>query len=161
MNFSGNRFVRVFHWIAPVLLTFLVVFGRGFFGAPMGWMALIGMFVGPFVIIAMYIAPIVVVFDRDAKAARSTRLFYDIASWVTWAALLVMMFTLEDGGDSPPFGSVFSTWGWMSSEASSNIFAVALIIAFLGWVGTIVTAIIGVVDSRQGGRISTTTVSPR
>lgn len=161
MNFSGNRFVRVFHWVAPVLLTFLVVLGRGFFGAPMGWMALIGMFVGPFVIIAMYIAPIVVVFDRDAKAARSTRLFYDIASWVTWAALLVMMFTLEDGGDSPPFGSVVSTWGWMSSEASSSIFAVALIIAFLGWVGTITTAIIGVVDSRQGGRISTTTVSPR
>lgn len=149
MRISGGRFVQVFQWIAPVLLTFLVVFGRGFFGAPMGWMVLIGLFIAPFVAIAMYIPPVVVVFDRDAKAARSTRLYYAIASWVTWAALLVMMFTLEDGGDAPPFGSVLSTWGVMSSGTSSSIFAVALIVGFLGWVGTITTAIIGVVDSRR------------
>ena len=149
MRLSGTRFVRIFQWIAPVLLTFLVVFGRGFFGAPMGWMALIGLFVGPVVALAMYIPPIIVVFDRDAKAARSTRLFYDIASWVTWAALLVLMFTLEDGGDSPPFGSVVSTWGMMSSDAAGSVFAVALIVAFLGWLGTIASAIVGVVDSRS------------
>src|SRR4051794_28479460 len=119
MGISGLRFVRVAHWIAPVLLVFLVVFGRGFFGAPMGWMAVIGLFVGPIVIVAMYVAPIIVLFDRDAKAARSTRLLYDVASGVTWAALLVMMFTLEDGGDAPPFGSVLSTWGVMDSAASS------------------------------------------
>jgi len=149
MRLSGTRFVRIFQWIAPVLLTFLVVFGRGFFGAPMGWMALIGLFVGPVVALAMYIPPIIVVFDRDAKAARSTRLFYDIASWLTWAALLVLMFTLEDGGDSPPFGSVVSTWGMMSSDAAGSVFAVALIVAFLGWLGTIASAIVGVVDSRS------------
>jgi len=149
MTLSGGRFVRVFQWIAPVLLTFLVVFGRGFFGAPLGWMMLIGLFIAPFVAIAMYIAPIIVVFDRDAKVARSTRLFYDIASWVTWGALLVMMFTLEDGGDSPPFGSVLSTWGWMSSDAAGFVFIAALSIGFLGWVGTITTAIFGVVQSRS------------
>ncbi|MGO2931721.1 hypothetical protein [Microbacterium sp.] len=149
MRLSGTRFVRIFQWIAPVLLTFLVVFGRGFFGAPMGWMALIGLFVGPVVALAMYIPPIIVVFDRDAKAARSTRLFYDIANWLTWAALLVLMFTLEDGGDSPPFGSVVSTWGMMSSDAAGSVFAVALIVAFLGWLGTIASAIVGVVDSRS------------
>ncbi|MGO1803185.1 MAG: hypothetical protein ACTHZW_11295 [Microbacteriaceae bacterium] len=154
MRLSGTRFVRIFQWIAPVLLTFLVVFGRGFFGAPMGWMALIGLFVGPVVALAMYIPPIIVVFDRDAKAARSTRLFYDIASWVTWAALLVLMFTLEDGGDSPPFGSVVSTWGMMSSDAAGSVFAVALIVAFLGWLGTIASAIVGVVDSRSTRGIS-------
>lgn len=154
MRLSGNRFVRIFQWIAPVLLTFLVVFGRGFFGAPLGWMALIGLFVGPVVALAMYIPPIIVVFDRDAKAARSTRLFYDIASWVTWAALLVLMFTLEDGGDSPPFGSVVSTWGMMSSDAAGSVFAVALIVAFLGWLGTIASAIVGVVDSRSTRGIS-------
>jgi hypothetical protein len=159
MRLSG-RFVRVFQWIAPVLLPALVVFGRGLFGAPMGWMTLIGLFAGPFVALAMYIAPIIVLFDRDAKAARSTRVFYDIASWVTWVALLVIMFTLEDGGDTPPFGSVLSTWGWMSSEASSNIFAVALIIAFLGWVATITTAIIGVVLSRTPNQAPVASTSP-
>lgn len=140
--------MRVAHWVAPVLLTFLVVFGRGFFGAPLGWMMVIGLFIAPFVAIAMYIPPIIVVFDRDARAARNTRLAYAIATWVSWAALLVMMFTLEDGGDAPPFGSVLSTWGVMSSGTSSNIFGAALIVAFLGWVGAIVAAIVGVVQSR-------------
>lgn len=147
MRLSG-RFVRVFHWIAPVALPLLLVFGRGLFGAPMGWMTLIGIFVGPVVLIAMYVAPIIVLFDRDAKAGRSTRLFYNIASWVTWGALLVMTFTLVDGGDAPPFGSALSAWGVLSSSASSDVFAVALAIALLGWVGTITTAIIGVVVSR-------------
>ena len=148
MRLSGGRFVRVFHWIAPVLLVFLIVFGRGFFGAPLGWMTAIGIFIGPLVTIAMYVAPIIVVFDRDARAGRSTRLFYDIASWVTWAALLVMMFTLEDGGDAPPFGSVVSTWGWMSSDASSVAFASAIVVAFVGWLGTLAAAVAGVVQSR-------------
>lgn len=148
MRLSG-RFVRVFQWIAPVLLPALVVFGRGILGAPTGWMTLVAVIASPLVIIAMYFAPIIVLFDRDAKAGRSTRLYYDIASWVTWGALLVMMFTLEDGGDAPPFGSVISTWGWTSSEVSSGIFVVALIVAFLGWVGTLTTAIIGVVLSRS------------
>ncbi|CAH0149589.1 MULTISPECIES: hypothetical protein [unclassified Microbacterium] len=148
MKLSGWRFVRVFHWIAPALLVFLIVFGRGFFGAPLGWMTAIGIFIGPLVVIAMYVPPIIVVFDRDARAGRSTRLFYDIASWVTWAALLVMMFTLEDGGDAPPFGSVVSTWGWMSSEASSVVFASAVVVAFVGWLATLAAAVAGVVQSR-------------
>ncbi|MCS3843273.1 hypothetical protein [Microbacterium sp. AK031] len=159
MRLSG-RFVRVFHWIAPVLLPALVVFGRGLLGAPLGWMMLVAMIIGPLVVIAMYIAPIIVLFDRDAKAARSTRLLYDVASWVTWGALLVMMFTLVDGGDSPPFGSVLSTWGVMSSDASSNIFAVALIIAIIGWAGTLATAIVGVVQSRSTGRAAQTLSAP-
>jgi len=148
MGFSG-RFVRVFQWIAPVLLPLLVVSGRGILGSPLGWMVLFGLIAAPFVVIAMYIAPIIVVFDRDARAVRSTRVFYNIASWVTWAALLAMMLTLVDGGDAPPFGSVLSTWGMMSSDASSGVFAGALLIAFLGWLGTITTAIIGVVQSRS------------
>jgi hypothetical protein len=139
----------VFHWIAPVLLPALVVFGRGLLGAPTGWMALLAVLVSPIVIIAMYFAPIIVIFDRDAKAVRSTRLFYDIASWVTWAALIVLMFTLVDGGDAPPFGSVVSTWGWMSSETSSGVFASAIVVAFLGWLGALAAAVAGVVQSRS------------
>jgi hypothetical protein len=79
-------------------------------------------------------------------------LFYNVASWVTWGALLVVMFTLVDGGDSPPFGSALSAWGIMSSDVSSNISGVALIIAVVGWVGTLATAIVGVVQSRSAGQ---------
>lgn len=144
--------MRIFQWIAPVLLPLLVLFGRGLVGAPMGWMTLIGIFVVPFVVVLMYVPPIIVVFDRDAKAVRSTRLLYSVASWVMWAALLVMMFTLVDGGDQPPFGSAVSAWGWMSSDASAGIFAVAFLLAVLGWVGALITAVIGVVESRRTRR---------
>lgn len=148
MKLSGIRFVRIFQWIAPVLLPLLVLFGRGILGAPMGWMTFIGIFVAPFMVILMFIPPIIVVFDRDAKAARSTRLFYDIASWVLWGALLLMMFTLVDGGDTPPFGSAVSTWGWMDSATSSTVSGIAFLVAVIGWVGALITAIIGA--SRRG-----------
>ena len=144
----------VFHWIAPVLLPLLVGFGRGLLGAPMGWLAFGAMLIGPFVILAMYVAPIIVMFDREARAARSTRVLYNIASWVTWGALLVMMLTLVDGGDSPPYGSVLSTWGLMPSEVSSLLFAFALTVACVGWLGTLVAAIAGVVQSRSQPAIS-------
>lgn len=148
MRLSG-RFVRVFHWIAPVLLPLLVIFGREIFGAPLGWMTLIAMMISPIVVIGMYIAPIIVVFDRDAKAARSTRLLYDIVSWVMWALLIVVMLTIVDGGDSPPYLSVVSNWNLMTNEASSAVCAVALILAFFAWLGTITVAIVGVVQSRS------------
>ncbi len=63
-----------------------------------------------------------------------------------------MMFTLVDGGDQPPFGSAVSAWGWMSSDASAGIFAVAFLLAVLGWVGALITAVIGVVESRRTRR---------
>ena len=150
MTLSG-RFVRVFQWIAPVLLPVLIMFGRAFFGAPLGWMLVIGLFVAPIITIAMYIPPVIVVFDRDAAAARSTRVAYNIASWVTWVAMLVVMFTLVDGGDDGVAESVLSNWGLLSAAVTDVFFVIASIVALLGWVGTIATAIIGVVQSRSPG----------
>lgn len=119
MRLSGVRFVRVFQWFAPVVLMFLIVGGRELLGAPTGWMTLTALVVSPVVIVAMYIPPIVVVFDRVAKAADSTRVFYDIASWRR------------------------------GSDASVTISTFAIFLAFLGWVGTLTTAIIGTVLSRR------------
>lgn len=147
MKLSG-RFVRVFHWIAPVLLPFLVIFGRGILGAPMGWMALIALLSSPLVIIAMYALPIVVVFDRDARAARSTRRGYNVASWVLWGGMLGMMLTLEDGGDAPPFGSVLSTWGLDRDLVNNVLLPVAMLVAMIGWIAALIYAIAGVVASR-------------
>ncbi|MGM7670500.1 hypothetical protein [Microbacterium sp. A93] len=155
MRLSG-RFVRVFQWIAPVLLPLMVLFGRGVLGAPMGWMTLIGIFAAPFVIIAMYIPPIIVAFDRDAKAGRSTRRGYNIASWVVWGGLLGIMFTLADGGDSPPFGSVLSTWG-LNTAVTGALFGAAMFAVVIGWIAALVYAIAGVVVSRAEGRVATGT----
>lgn len=144
--------MRVFQWIAPVLLPAFLFIGRGMFGAPLGWMVLFAFVAGPFMVIAMYFAPIIVVFDRDARTVRSTRMLYDVASWVTWAALIVMMLTLVDGGDAPPHGSAVSTWGLMDSAASTTVFGFATLIAVIGWLGTLATAIAGVVSSHSPRR---------
>lgn len=148
MRISGGRFVRIFQWIAPVVLVAFVLFGRALFGAPLGWMAAIGLFIAPFVILGMYIPPIVVVFDRDAKAARSTRVFYDVASYVLWAALIVLGLALVDGGDSGDVGSVLTTWG-VPDAVTGVLAAVAALATILGWIAALVAAIVSVVESRR------------
>lgn len=150
-----NRFVRVFQWIAPVLLVGFVLFGRGLLGAPLGWMAAIGLFIAPVVTIAMYISAIVFVFDRDAAAAKTSRLAYDVPSYLLWAALIAMGFTLQDGGDDGVYGSVLSQWGVLSDDATVTAFTVAMVIAVLAWVGTLIAAIVCVVHSRTGAKVLT------
>ena len=151
MRISGGRFVRIFQWIAPVVLVVFVLFGRALFGAPLGWMAAIGLFIAPFVIIAMYIPPIIGLFDREAKAARSTRVFYDVTSYVLWAAMLLMGLSLVDGGDSGDVGSVLTTWG-LSDPVAEGMFVGALIFSILAWIATLVAAIASVVASSRRTR---------
>lgn len=147
-----NRFVRVFQWIAPVLLPAFVVLGRGLLGAPLGWMAAIGIFVAPIMTIAMYASAIVFIFDKDAAAAKTGRLAYDVSNYVLWAALIAMGFTIQDGGDIGEYGSVLSTWGVISNDATVIIFPVFMTIAGLAWLATLITAIMCVVESRTGSR---------
>ncbi|WP_460801061.1 hypothetical protein [Microbacterium sp. GXF6406] len=148
MRLSG-RFVRVFQWIAPALLPLIVVFGRGALGAPMGWMTVIGMFALPFVIIPLYIPPVIVAFDREAKQARSTRTAYNAASWVTWAALIGIMLTVADGGDSPPIDSVLSAWGVLPGDVTDAVCIGFMGILVIGWIAAIVTAALGVARGRS------------
>lgn len=148
MRITGP-FVRIFHWVAPVAMPLLVMVGKAVLGAPSGWMMLVAMLVAPFMILAMYVPPIIVVFDRQAKAERGTRLGYDIASYAIWGAFIVMMLTLVDGGDSPPFGSVLSTWGLIDDDVSSMLMAIAFFIAVLAWIAAIVMASLGVAAGRS------------
>lgn len=147
-----NRFVRIFQWIAPVLLPAFLWFGRGFLGAPLGWMLLIGLFVVPFITLAMYVSAVVFVFDRDAAAAKAGRLVYDIPNYVLWVALLAMGMTVQDGGDDGVYGSVLSEWGVLSDGATVAAFTVALAIAAAAWIAVLIAAIVCVVHSRTGGR---------
>ena len=142
------RFVRVFQWIAPVVLTAFVLFGRPLFGAPLGWMALAGIFVAPLVIIGMYVPAIVFVFDRVAAAARRSRLWYDIASYTLWAALIILGLSIVDGGDGNDYGSVLSTWG-VPYLVTDALFVAFLIISGIAWVATLAAAIVVVVLSRR------------
>lgn len=152
MRLSG-RFVRVFQWFAPVVMPFLVIFVRGALGAPMGWMAALALFVSPIAVLLLLVLPIVVAFDRDAKAARSTRLGYTVASAVLWVGCVLLMLSLEDGGDSPPFGSVLTIWG-AADAVAATVFALSLLLIVLGWLTALIYAIMGVVVSRTEGPIA-------
>src|SRR5690606_24755753 len=143
-----NRFVRVFRWIAPVLLPAFAVLGPGLLGAPMGWLAMIGLVLSPVVILAMYVPAVVFVFDKDAAAAKASRLAYDIPNYVLWIAFIVMGFTMQDGGDDGVYGSVLSEWGVLGDDATVAAFNVALSIAAVAWVGTLIAAIACVMHSR-------------
>lgn len=146
-----HRFVRIFQWIAPVVLPAFLLFGRCLLGAPLGWMMLIGIVIAPFVVIAMYIPPVVFVFDRVAAAARRSRLWYDIASYVLWAAMLIAGLSLADGGDNGDVGSALTMWG-LPDAADDVIFVLAVVVSILAWIGTLVAAIAAVVLSRRGTR---------
>lgn len=147
MRITG-RFVRIFQWIAPVAMPLLVMVGKSLLGAPSGWMMLFAIIFGPIVVLAMYVPPVIVAFDRQARAARGTRLAYDIASYVIWGAFVLIMLTLVDGGDSPPFGSVLSIWGLIDDDLSSVLTSLGFFIAVLAWLTAIITASLGVAASR-------------
>lgn len=149
MRLVGDGFVRVFHWIAPVILPLLVLYGRAIFGAPLGWLAAFGILLVPFVLLPMYLAPILVVFDRDARQTRRTRSMYNLASYILWAAFLVMMLTLVDGGDTGESGSVLSTWGVGDTGVSTTLFTIAAGVAGLAFLGQIISAIVGISEARR------------
>ncbi|WP_460801062.1 hypothetical protein [Microbacterium sp. GXF6406] len=148
MRFSG-RFVRVFQWIAPAVLPMMLFYGRLLFGGPPGWFLVFGVFLAPIMTLALYIPPIIAVFDREARAVKSTRLSYNIASWVTWAAVIGMTFTLVDVGDAPGSGgSVLTAWG-LSESLNAILFIVFISVLFIGWIAAIVCAVIAVTVGRR------------
>ncbi|KDA06917.1 hypothetical protein DC31_07405 [Microbacterium sp. CH12i] len=147
MRLSG-RFVRVFHWIAPLVLPLLVLYGREIFGAPSGWIAAFGLILVPFVAVPMYVPPIIVLFDRDARATRHTRRMYNVASYVLWAMFLIMMLTLTDGGDSAA-QSVLSHGGLITADASMALFVFAAGVAVIAYIGQVIAAVVGITEARR------------
>ncbi|WP_298037651.1 hypothetical protein [uncultured Microbacterium sp.] len=148
MRFSG-RFVRVFQWIAPAVLPVMLFYGRLLFGGPPGWFLVFGVILGPILTIALYIPPVLTAFDREARALKSTRMAYNIASWVAWAAVLGLAFTLVDVGDrGDSGGSVLTAWG-MAQDLNETLFIAFGIIMIGGWIAAIVCAVIGIVVGRR------------
>lgn len=148
MQIAGSgRFFFILQWVAAVMLPAFVFLGRGFVGAELGWMAIIGIVYGIFVILLMLVPAILTLFDRDVRKARATRTAYGIATLVLWIALVLAGLTIPDSGDSGHLRSAFSVWFGMSYEASSAVFSVAFAVAVAAWVASVVLAIVGIVRS--------------
>lgn len=148
MKLSG-RFVFVFQWIAPLVLVMWVLFGRALFGAPVGWLALMGLFISPFVLVAMYIPPVLVMFDREARMTRLTRRGYEIATYVLWGVMFAMGFVIVDGGDSGEVGSLLTVWFRLASGDTEGLLPIGMGLGTLALIAQLVMAILGIAASRK------------
>lgn len=140
----------VWQWPLAVVLPVFVILGRALLGAELGWMAVVGIVVyaAP-TIIAMLVPPILTVFDHQARAARTVRRGYALASYLLWGSLFVAGLTIPDSGDNGHLRSVVSRWLPVSYEASEVIFYVALAVAVLAWALALAVAISGAFASRK------------
>lgn len=147
----AGRVAFIAQWIAPVVLTFFLFWGRVFVGAPLGWLAVVGFVYGIFLVVALYIAPVLTIFDRDVRPIASVRRSYASVSWMLWAALILMGLTVPDQADGPRFPAALTVWtdGGISIEMTSFIFTTASVFAVIMWVATVVLAVLGIVRSRR------------
>ena len=147
----SGRFVFVAQWFLTLLLLCFVAFGRGFVGSPLGWMAVIAIWMGLPLILAAYVPPLLTLFDRDVRAAKATRTAYSITSWVLWGALVFTGIVLVDGGDDGVSGSALTVWtgGAVGTDASYALMLVGGLVAIAAWVATVVAAIAGIVSARR------------
>jgi predicted RND superfamily exporter protein len=147
----SGRFVFIGQWVAAVLLPVFFFLGRGLVGAELGWMAIIGIVYGLLVVAILLLPPIMTLFDRTVRRQKQTRLAYDVATFVLWAAFLVAALSVPDSGDSGHLDSALTRWtgGAITYEASSGIFAVAAFVVGLAYLATVVLAIIGIARWRR------------
>jgi predicted RND superfamily exporter protein len=147
----SGRFVFVAQWVAALLLPVFFFIGRGFLGAELGWMAIIGIVYGAVVIALMFVPPILTLFDREGRRRGRTRSAYDIATFVLWAAFVVAAISVPDSSDSGHLDSALTVWtgGAVDYEASTDVFTGAAIVAGLAYLAVLALAIAGIVRGRR------------
>ncbi|MEU1971372.1 hypothetical protein ABZ477_06940 [Microbacterium sp. NPDC019599] len=150
MRFAGTgRFVFIAQWVLGALLPVFFFLGRGWVGAEVGWLGVLGIVYGIFTILLLLVPPLLTLFDPEGRKKRSTRAGYDIATIALWLALLVGALTVPDSGDSGHLDSALSTWTGMSYETSAAIFYGTAVVLGLAYLAAFVLAIVGIVRGRQ------------
>ena len=149
----SGRFVFVAQWFLAALLPVFFFLGRGFIGAEVGWVGIIGLVYGIIVIFVLLVPPLLTLFDGEVRKAKATRAGYDLATALLWGALLFGALTVPDSGDSGHLNSALTTWtnGAISYETSAAIFYGAAVVMGLAYLAAFVTATMGIVRSRRAG----------
>ena len=149
MHFEGTgRFVYYAQWPVAVFLPVLFFVGRGNLGAEVGWLGFFGLAYGVVVIALLLVAPALTLFDREARRARSTRLFYDIASAVLWLGFVLGALTVPDAGDSGALDTVLMSWFGITAQTSAALFAISAGLMGLAYVTQLVLAVRGIARGR-------------
>jgi len=146
---SSGRIVVIAQWVLAVLLPAFVFLGRGFVGAELGWMAIIGIVYGWILIPLLMVPPVITLFDTAARQAGTIRELYAIFSALLWFGLLLAGVSIPDSGDSGHLSSAVSTWTGASYEFSSSLFTAGAGVAVLAWIAAIVVAVRGVQLGRR------------
>jgi hypothetical protein len=162
----SGRFVFIAQWVLAVLLPIFFFIGRGWVGAEVGWLGILGIVYGILVILVLLLPPVLTLFDRGVRRRRATRLWYDVATIVLWLTLLVGALTVPDSGDSGHLQSALSTWTGMSYETSEAIFYGTAVVIGLAYLAEFVLAVVGVaragrtVAEPAGGSGSSSAAAP-
>jgi len=150
MRFAGSgRFVFVAQWVLAVLLPIIFFIGRGWVGAEVGWLGLVGIVYGIFTILILLVPPLLTLFDPEARKKRSTRLGYDVATILLWLTILVGALTVPDSGDSGHLDSALTTWTGIPYETSEAIFYATAVVLGIAYLVAFVLAVVGIVRGRR------------
>lgn len=147
----SGRFVFIAQWVAAVLLPVFFFLGRGLVGAELGWMAIVGIVYGLLVVVVLLLPPLMTLFDRTVRRGKATRLAYDIATFVLWAAFVLAALSVPDSSDSGHLDSALTRWtgGAITYEASSAVFTVAATLIGLAYLATFILAVVGIARWRR------------
>lgn len=150
MQFAASgRIVVIAQWLLAVLLPVFVFIGRGFVGAELGWMAVIGIVYGWIIIVLLLVPPVITLFDTEARRNGTVRELYAVFTAIVWFGLLLAGITIPDAGDSGHLPTALTAWTGASEGVSTAVFNAGAGIAVLGWIAAIVAAVMGVVRSRR------------
>ena len=150
MRFAGSgRFVFIAQWVLAVLLPVFFFIGRGWVGAEVGWLGLVGIVYGIFTILILLVPPLLTLFDPEARKKRSTRLGYDVATILLWLTILVGALTVPDSGDSGHLDSALTTWTGIPYETSEAIFYATAVVLGIAYLVAFVLAVVGIVRGRR------------
>jgi hypothetical protein len=146
---ASGRFVFVAQWVLAILMPAFVAVGRAIFGVEIGWMAVIGIWIGLPVIITLLLPPVLGLFDGPARRAGRVRSAVAVATIAMWVAMVVMAAAIPDGGDNGGFDSALTAWTGMSDDASMVVFVLFTFVAALAWLAAVVAAVVGIVRGRR------------
>lgn len=150
MQFAASgRVVVIAQWVLAVFLPVFVFLGRGFVGAELGWMAVIGVVYGWIFIVLLLIPPIITLFDTEARRSGTVRELYAVFLALLWFGLLLAGLTIPDSGDSGHLRSALSAWTGASYELSSAVFNAGAGVAALAWIASVVVAVMGAIRGRS------------
>lgn len=149
---SFGRPVFVLQWVLAVLLPIWVFVGRGFVGAQMGWMGVLGFVYGPVVILVLLLPPVLGLFDPVARQGRTVRVAVGVASIVQWVALVVVGLTIPDAGDAGPLAPALAVWLGVAPAAVSPVFTAATLIASASWFVALAMSVAGILRGRREAR---------